>query len=125
LRLVATFSLLVALLPATAGASTRTAHVYATSLSPVSVRGTSFRANERVAVTVSAKTTRTKTATAGVRGNFAVTFKAVSIGRCQPYTIRAKGNRGSTALLRVLPECAPEGPTPDVLYPSDPIPKKP
>jgi hypothetical protein len=124
-KLAVVLSLCVALLPTAAGASpSRTAHVTLASLSPVSVSGTSFRAHERVAVTVSAKSTRTKTVTAGARGGFKVTFTSLSLGTCQAYALRAKGNRGSIAFLKVTPVCAPTG-EPDPGLPSDPIPKKP
>jgi hypothetical protein len=127
-KLGAVLSLCVALLPAAAVASpSRTAHVTLASLSPVSVRGTSFRSHERVAVTVSAKSTRTKTVTAGARGGFTVRFTSLSLGTCQAYAVRAKGNRGSVAFLKVTPVCAPSGPSgePDPGLPSDPIPTKP
>jgi hypothetical protein len=126
-KLAAVLSLCVALLPTAAGASpSRTAHVTLASLSPVSVSGTSFRSHERVAVTVSAKSTRTKTVTAGARGGFKVTFTSLSLGTCQAYALRAKGNRGSIAFLKVTPVCAPSGPTgePDPGLPRDPNPKK-
>jgi hypothetical protein len=126
-RLAVVLSLFVALLPIAAVASpSRTAHVTLASLSPVSVRGTSFLSDERVAVTVFAKSARTKTVTAGSRGGFRVTFTTVSIGACQAYAVRAKGNRGSVAFLKVTPECAPTGSAgePDPGLPSDPVPKK-
>jgi hypothetical protein len=125
MKFCALVSVLVASLPVAAGASTNAAHVSVPALSPVIVRGTSFRPSERVRVTVSAKGSHTKTVTANARGNFKTTFTGFSIGRCDPYLVRAKGSRGSSAFLKVIPECAPEGPNPDVLFPSDPIPKKP
>ena len=108
MRLAAVLSLFVAVLPAAAVASPgRTAHVALASSSPVSIRGTNFRSHERVVVTVSAKSTRTKTISAGVRGGFKVTFTGLSIGSCDAYSVRAKGNRGSIAFLKVRPECPP------------------
>ena len=127
MKLVGPVALLVALLPAPAVASpSRTAHVTLATTSPVSVRGTSFRSHERVVVTVSAKSTRTKTVTAGARGGFRVTFTRMSFGTCQAYAVRAKGNRGSIAFLKVTPVCAPSGPSgePDPGLPTDHIPKK-
>jgi hypothetical protein len=97
------------LLPA-AGASARAAHVTVPSLSPVTVRGVGFRSRERVAITVSAKSTHTKTVTASRLGAFRASFPGFSIGYCEAYTARARGNRGSTAVLKVTPECAPSGP---------------
>ena len=98
-----------AVLP-TAGASTSAARITVVSRSPVAVQGSGFRASERVTVTVSVKTTHTKIVTASRLGNFRATFWRVSIGNCQFYSARAKGSRGSTASLKVIPECAAPGP---------------
>ncbi len=103
-------SLFFALLP-TAAASTAAAHVAVPSRSPVVVRGTGFHANERVTVTVSAKSTHTKRVTANRLGNFRVTFLGFSLGYCEIYSVRARGSRGSSAVLNVIPECAPQGPS--------------
>ena len=123
MRFVAFLSV-VFLVPTAAAAATRSAHVSVSSLSPVTVRGSSFKPGERVRVTLSADGgTHAKTVTAGVRGGLKATFVGVSIGSCEAYAVRAKGNRGSTAFLKVIPECAPPGPA-DVKYPVDPVPKK-
>jgi len=99
-------------------AAVGTARVGVMQTSPFTVRGTGFRAHERVAVTVYAKTTRMKAVTAGVRGGFTTAFSGVTIGRCDGYVIRAKGNRGSIAFLKVRPECPQPGPSgSDVLFP--------
>jgi hypothetical protein len=93
--------------------ATRTAHVTVTSPSPFTVRGAGFLPGERVTVTVAAKATRTRSVTASTRGNFHLTFWSLSIGTCDAYAVRAKGSRGSTAFVKVLPECAaplPPGP---------------
>jgi hypothetical protein len=115
-----------ALLPVAAVASTSTAHIGFASISPVSVRATGFKSGEGVVVTVSSKVTRKKTVTAGSRGAFRATFTGFSIAKCQAYSVRAKGNRGSTASARVIPECAPPAaPDPsEPLHPIDPPPKK-
>jgi len=78
------------------------------STAPVTVSGTGFRANERVSVTVSAKTIHKKVVVASRLGAFRVTFRGMKIGYCQFYSAQAKGNRGSTASLKVIPECAPQ-----------------
>jgi hypothetical protein len=116
------FALLAALLPVAAVASSNAARIGFTSVSPVSVRATGFKSGERVTLTVSAKVKRKKTVTAGSRGGFRATFSGFSIKRCQAYAVIAKGNRGSTAAAKVVPECAPP-PAPsssDPLYPIDP-----
>jgi hypothetical protein len=104
-------TLVAALLPAAAVGSNRAAHVTVPTLSPFTVRGTSFRSNERVRVTVSAESTRTKSVIASARGTFRATFSGLSIGSCDLYAVRARGSRGSTAFLKVIPECAPSGPS--------------
>jgi hypothetical protein len=118
--------LLTALLPVAAVASSNTARIGFTSVSPVSVRATGFKSGERVALTISAKVNRKKTVIASLRGGFRATFTGFSIARCQAYAVIAKGNRGSTAAAKVIPECAPPPPKPtDLLHPIDPNPKKP
>lgn len=112
MKIGAVVSVLLALLAAAALASTTAAHVSVATLSPFTVRGTSFHPAERVRVTVSAEGSHTKTVTANASGRFRVKFSAVTIGRCNAYAVRAKGNRGSTAFIRVIPECAPEGSAP-------------
>jgi hypothetical protein len=105
MRFALFFSLVFVLLP-TAGASTTAAHITITSRSPVVVRGTGFRPSERVTVSVSAKSTYRKIVTASRLGAFRVTFRGMAIGACQFYSAQAKGSRGSTASLKVIPECA-------------------
>jgi hypothetical protein len=126
MRLALVLSLFATLLPVAAVASTSTAHIGFTSTSPVSVRGAGFKSGERIALTVSSKVTRRKTVTASLRGVFHATFKGFSIARCQAYAVSAKGNRGSIASAKLIPECAQPVPNgSDPLYPTDPIPKKP
>ncbi len=103
-------ALFLAVLPA-AAASTIAAHITVPSRSPVAVRGTGFHAGERVAVIVSAKSTHRKTVTANRLGSFRATFPGFSIVYCEAYIVRAKGSRGSSAVFRVIPECAPQGPS--------------
>jgi hypothetical protein len=95
------------LLP-TAAAATRKAQVMLTSSSPVVVRGYGFHARERVAVTVSASETHKKFVYATRRGAIRALFRGFSIQYCEPYDIRAKGSRGSSAFVRVIPDCAPQ-----------------
>jgi hypothetical protein len=104
----AVVSVVVALLPVAPVASTTAAHISVPALSPFTVRGTSFRPSERVRLTFSAQGTHTKTVIANARGSFKATFTGVSIGRCDAYLVRAKGSRGSSAFLKVIPECAPQ-----------------
>ena len=127
MRLLLVLVLFAVLLPVGAVASSNTAHIGFASIAPVSVRGTGFKSGERVAVTVSAKVTKKKTVAASSRGAFRATFSGFAIAPCQAYAVRAKGNRGSVAFTKVLPECAQPGPgdADDPLNPVDPGPKKP
>ena len=79
-----------------------------TSSSPVVVHGVAFHSRERVAVTVSAGETHKKFVSATRRGAIRAVFRGFSIHYCEPYEIRAKGNRGSSAFVRVIPDCAPQ-----------------
>jgi hypothetical protein len=103
-------ALFFVLLP-TAAASTSAAHLTVPSLSPVVVRGTGFRANERITLTVSSKSTRTSRLTANRFGKFRATLRGFSIEHCEMYSVRAKGSRGSRVFFRVIPECASPGPS--------------
>ena len=107
MRFALFFSLVFVVLPtASASTSSRTAHIEITSRSPVVVRGTGFRLSERVTVSVSAKATYKKVVTASRLGAFRVTFRGMAIGSCEFYSAKARGSRGSTASLKVIPECA-------------------
>jgi hypothetical protein len=109
-RVVLAAALATALLPVSATASTSAAHVFLVSRTPVTVTGTGFRSHERVVVTVSSKSLRRATVIATARGALRIVFKRYSFAYCEPYAVRAKGNRGSTAFLKVIPECPSESP---------------
>jgi len=108
MRIALVVMLIAALGAGTAVAGTRAkAKVAVMSTAPVTVRGTSFHSHERVTVTVIASSTRTKVVTANAHGAFTATFTHFAIGHCQGYEIRAKGNHGSLATLKLTPECPP------------------
>jgi len=118
-------------LAGSAAARVATARVSIVATSPVTVRGSGFVPRERVAVTVSAKTSSTKSVVASASGTFVVRFLHFTIARCTPYGVSAKGNRGSRASWKIAPMCAPLSPTggttttePQPGYPTDPVPKK-
>ena len=111
MRFALVLSLFFGLLPVAGASTSRIAHITVTSRSPVIVRGTGFRSTERVVVTVSMTKTYKKTVTATRLGAIRATFTGVSISNCQIYSVRAKGNRGSTAILKVIPECPSLGPS--------------
>jgi len=100
---------LFAVIASTAVAGTSRPHVAVMSTAPVTMQGTSFHVRERVTVTVMTQDIGRKVVTANRRGAFSAKFAGFSIKYCEAYVIRAKGNRGSLAVLKVTPECpAPE-----------------
>ena len=103
-------ALVAALLPINAAASTPKAHVVLLNSAPVTVRGTGFHRSERVVVTVSSRGSHTKKVIATARGVFRVVFQGYKVAYCEPYAISAKGNRGSTAFMKVIPECPNQAP---------------
>ncbi len=109
MRFVLLLALVAASLPLTAAASTRRAQVVLLNSSPVTVRGTGFHRGERVVVTVAASSMRTKKV-ATTRGAFRIVFQGFKFSYCEGYTIQAKGNRGSNAFVKVIPECPAQGP---------------
>jgi hypothetical protein len=104
-------------------ATTRPARVTVTDLSPFTVHGSHFVAHERVTVTVMIKSRHVHRVSASGAGTFTTVFTGVSLDRCIGYAVRATGDSGSTAFLKVVPECPPPD-EPPVLYPTDQIPKK-
>ena len=81
-------------------------HVMLAARSPLAVHGTGFRASERVRVSVTTSTgAGARTAVAGATGAFTIRFTGLKLGSCAMYAIRAVGNDGSRAVVRVVPEC--------------------
>lgn len=79
------------------------------SLQPVTVSGTRFNSLERVTVTVNGRWMRRVTTDRA--GSFLVTFRNVSIGRCDSYRIKAVGSKGTRVVLHPPPPmCAPGNP---------------
>jgi hypothetical protein len=70
------------------------------------VRGTAFKPHEHVLVVVTAAGQHgSKRLSAGPGGAFVARFPSIDIGSCAAFTVRATGDRGSHAGLRVMPEC--------------------
>jgi hypothetical protein len=69
-------------------------------LDPLTLRGTGFRANERVTLLVAVpavvKSSRVR---ANARGRFRVVFR-FAVGRCDPAVVQAIGARGSRATFQ-------------------------
>ena len=107
MKIAAVLALLVAVASSTAVAATKRARVAVASTAPVTVEGSGFRSSERVTVTFVATEARRKVVTASANGAFTARFAGTTVPRCEGYFIRAKGNRGSLAVVKVTPECAP------------------
>lgn len=85
-------------------------HLAVTAVHPITVRGARFLPRERVRVVVTTGAGKgTRYVRASRTGTFAVRFTAVRVAPCPWYVVRATGNRGSRAVLRLMPEC-PNGP---------------
>lgn len=73
--------------------------VRVTQLKPFTVRGTSFKAGERVRVVVSGKRHATRTVVATGKGVFRTAFQFKLRG-CDGYSVRATGGEGSRATVK-------------------------
>jgi hypothetical protein len=81
-----------------------------TALSPPAVKGSAFAARERVTITLKGLPggTRVRHRRAGDAGTFTVVFANAKAGHCDGFTIRARGDAGSRAMVRrmQLPGCS-------------------
>jgi hypothetical protein len=81
-------------------------HLRITTVSPLTLRGNGFAANERVRVTVSAEISATRRVLTGSGGGFVARFPTITFGYCTASIIRAVGSTGDTAVIRIAaPEC--------------------
>ena len=87
---------------------------------PFTVRGSNFQPAERVALLVSVKGQWQRTVVASSTGSFVTRFRGLALQQCGGYFVRARGNRGSYAVIKVMPQCPPPL---DGLMPLDPPPK--
>jgi hypothetical protein len=77
---------------------------------PLTVRGSGFRAHERVRLVLHRPAgARHRRATAGAGGTFSTAFRGVTADRCSGFWVSASGSAGSRAKLvrRALPQCPP------------------
>ena len=75
-------------------------------LTPLTVRGYSFKARERVTVTLDGGKRGTKRVQATRQGGFTASFSVAPVIGCQTVTIRAVGSMGSRAFRQVpRPDC--------------------
>jgi hypothetical protein len=84
-------------------------HLRLLDRAPLTLKGTNFRARERVRVTVTTTDAQTRTVRTSRAGSFIAQFDGVTIGRCGGLSVRAVGARAEQATLKVLqsPDCAP------------------
>jgi hypothetical protein len=75
--------------------------------SPVAFRGSGFKAQERVRVSVYAGVRTTKRVIAGVRGRFVVRFSNLDPNACTGFSAIAIGNEGSRAIFKRSPGVCP------------------
>jgi hypothetical protein len=115
IRLAGTFAALVLLLAtaATLAIGAPRAHqaratLMLTKRNPVTVRGTGFKPNTRVRVTLLAAHRLVHRPVASSRGTFTTTFSSVVIDRCSGWTVTAsQPGRANVILHGPKPECAP------------------
>jgi hypothetical protein len=82
------------------------------------VRGVRFLSYEAVTVTATVRVRRTRSAVADARGRWSVRFRGVSVlDTCASYSIRALGDSGTRATLKVTVTCSSS--TPADLQPID------
>jgi hypothetical protein len=105
-------AVLVALLPAAAGAARAKPLVRPIDRDPLVVRGLRFLPAERVTVRVAVRggTRLSKTVKAGASGAFTVRFVSLRLGACAVFTVSASGSRGSRSVY--TEPFAPCGPAP-------------
>jgi hypothetical protein len=94
-------------LGATASAAAPRPALSAKGSHTLTVTGRHFIAGERVRVTLNpANGPAVRRARASARGSFTVTYRHLSTGPCDTYSLFAVGDRGSRAMLtRMHPDC--------------------
>jgi hypothetical protein len=75
---------------------------------PVAVRGTGFKARERVVVTAVGGKRLVRRTTASSRGAFTVSLPGVDAGACTGFSVTAIGNHGSRATFKLSPGVCPK-----------------
>jgi hypothetical protein len=79
----------------------------------VGVRGFTFHPGEHVVVVISSGGEHaTRRLTAGTGGGFVARFPSIELAPCAAFMVRATGDEGSRAALRVAPPECPQPPTP-------------
>ena len=100
--------LLAAILAAVAAAPSGLARTHptidVTRIIPITVKGSGFKAGERVTVVVRSPAFHRKTVTASRRGTFIAAFRSAA-SKCASIHATATGNKGSRASAYVPPSC--------------------
>ena len=100
--------LLAAIVAAVAAAPTGLARIHptidVTRIIPITVKGSGFKAGERVTVVVRSPAFHRKTVTASRRGTFIAAFRSAA-SKCASIHATATGNKGSRASAYVPPSC--------------------
>ena len=100
--------LLAAILAAVAAAPSGLARTHptidVTRIIPITVKGSGFKAGERVTVVVRSPAFHRKTVTASRRGTFIAAFRSAA-SKCASIHATATGNNGSRASAYVPPSC--------------------
>ena len=104
--LLAVWLALLAVSSSGGGSASSRATLRVANVAPFSVRGSGFRAQERVRVVAQVSGRHVKAVVATATGTFRVRFLDVSVSACAGYLVRATGSKGSRAYLRHVPECA-------------------
>ena len=90
-------------------AAAREPRLSITDPQPLTIRGVEFVPGERVMVTATIRVRRTRTVFADIRGRFVVRFRGLSVlDTCEDYVIKALGNRGTRAAIKVKVVCPVE-----------------
>jgi hypothetical protein len=113
MRRIALFVLVLGLAASLAAAATgRQARVAVTDRSPLTVRGSGFKAFERVVVTISSGTRVTARRTATASGAFVVRLQVAPGGKlgCDALVVRATGSLGTRVSTKVPGIECPPGP---------------
>jgi len=85
------------------------ASLHVVRLKPLTVRGSGFKAKEKVVLRLSGAGTGIARGTATASGSVTLTFPKALVTTCSPYVLRASGAGGTTATLKntVAAACKP------------------
>jgi hypothetical protein len=82
--------------------------LYLKGASPIKIKGVRFQPRERVRLILRVESIRmVGNAVASPRGMFTVTYGDTVLDRCSGLFAQATGNRGSSAVKEIFPDCPP------------------